>query len=1088
MGIEIIDTLVQKNGRKFPLVDTNNLKGGFHQVDTIRERDEIPEEFKKEGMYCYSKEDPDNFHLYQLQPTGQWRAVLFEVNSKMYVPHIDEFGNLTWTNDAGLPNPDPINLIGDKGDKGEKITVYGTNYRYSEEELNSYIEPGYTGRWTITTEISEKEDINTIVAISVYNTTRKGSCVIFAKLINKINATTIELTTVSSINTGIQGQIGPKGDKGDIGLTPNITIGLVETLNPGENVRVTKSGDKENPVFNFGIPKGEKGETGKDGVGYTYKPSVNSNGDLSWTNNGQLENPQTVNIKGPKGDPGPRGPQGETGPSGANGAPGPTGPTGPKGDTPSFKIGSVTTLEPGQQATVTKTGSDLLPILNFGIPKGERGAVGPGGEGSIGPHFTPHLSPSGDLSWSNDGGLQNPDTVNIKGPKGDPGQKGDQGPQGDRGPTGPTGPKGDPGATGPQGPMGPKGDNGLPGPQGSQGPVGPAGERGPAGIAGPKGDNGATFTPNVDREGLLSWTNDKGLSNPQSVNIKGPRGDIGERGPAGPQGPAGRDGVYSPIKVEAGTDLNTIQTTGIYYCPADADAKTMFNIPVQCAFSLHVEHHAGTKQTFTCYWKENPKTFRRNMYMDQWGPWIIDCDRKNSPQQTDWSDMIYYVNNIDELEAALETCASTSYTRGIIYLRSGNYNPTRTLRIPSFTSLIGLGEVLIGTENGSVNALVINRSDGITGGSEANFCITLDNIIFHGFDRVQDAITLVAFGHSSNITIKNCVFKNLHVWHMIELNATKNTIIENCRFYNYGTLTRPDGSYAASEVIQLDCSGESQAFPWFGPYDKVACGNIEIRNNEFWNCGAKESGLACLGNHSFYDGVRTEFVKFVNNKIVDCDTAIKIGDIHHLEFSSNYMWKVRLGIQAENKRNECQDLIITNNLYKGLWYTNLENRFIAINPGGTMGGFKFARVIVDGNTIMDAGTHGIGCTANDVIISNNVFRDCYKNGVFIYGGWSINITGNIFYECGQEDSSRGAIVIGGNEQLICKFVVVSSNSCSGNNITPRIIIKDVPGYDNTGSWKDYGLYKCIVMGNIANIIDNSNGRAFITNNVSAYDE
>lgn len=1081
MGIEIIDTLVQKNGRKFPLVDSNNLKGGFHQVNTIGERDEIPEEFKKVGMYCYSKEDPDNFHLYQLQSDGEWRAVLFEVNSKMFVPHIDEEGNLTWTNDADLPNPDPINLIGEKGDKGEKITVYGTNYSYSEEELNGYITPGYTGRWTISSEISEKEDTNTIVAISVYNTTRKGSCVIFAKLINKINNTTLELTTVSSINTGIQGQIGPKGEKGDTGSTPNITVGLVETLNPGENVRVTKSGDKENPVFNFGIPKGEKGESGKDGIGFTYTPSVNSNGDLTWTNNGQLENPDTVNIKGPKGDPGPRGPQGETGPAGSNGDPGPIGPAGPKGDTPSFKIGSVTTLEPGQQATVTKTGTDLLPILNFGIPKGERGAVGPGGEGSVGYHFTPHVNPSGDLSWTNDGGLENPETVNIKGPKGDQGEKGDQGPQGDRGPQGTAGIKGDTGPQGQIGPSGPKGDQGNPGPQGPQGPVGPTGERGPAGV---KGDNGATFTPNVDREGLLSWTNDKGLSNPQSMNIKGPRGDIGERGP---QGPAGRDGVYSPIKVEAQTDLNTIQTSGIYYCPSDADARTMNNIPIQCAFSLHVEHHAGVKQTFTCYWANDPKTFIRNMYMNNWGPWILSCDEKTSPNNTNWGNMIYYVNNISELTSVLELAAD-QYKRGIIYLRTGNYNLTSTLKIPSYVSLIGLGEVVILSDSPSVNALMINKSDGVTGGSHANSDITIENIIFHGNDRITDPITLLAFGHATNINIRNCIFRNLHVWHMIELNATSNTIIENCRFYNYGMKTRSDGVYPASEAIQLDCAGEEQAFPWFGPYDKTACSNIEIRNNEFWNCGKKDSGVACMGNHSFYEGVQTTFVKFVNNKVEDCDVCVKLRDFRHLEISGNYMMKVRFGLWTGNMKSECQDLIITNNHYKGTWYTQEENRFIGINMDGTMNGYKFARVIIDGNSIIDAGTHGIGMTANDVMISNNVFRDCYKNGVYIYGGWSINISNNTFFECGQEGESRGCIVIGGNQSLISQFIMVSGNTLSGNNTVARLIIKNVPGYNNVGAWKEDGLYKCIVIGNIANIIDESKGAAFITNNVTSYDQ
>ena len=36
--------------------------------------------------------------------------------------------------------------------------------------------------------------------------------------------------------------------------------------------------------------------------------------------------------------------------------------------------------------------------------------------------------------------------------------------------------------------------------------------------------NGATFKPSVDSEGNLSFTNDKGLDNPETVNIRGPQG------------------------------------------------------------------------------------------------------------------------------------------------------------------------------------------------------------------------------------------------------------------------------------------------------------------------------------------------------------------------------------------------------------------------------------------------------------------------------------------------------------------------------------------------------------------------------------
>ena len=47
---------------------------------------------------------------------------------------------------------------------------------------------------------------------------------------------------------------------------------------------------------------------------------------------------------------------------------------------------------------------------------------------------------------------------------------------------------------------------------------------------GGSGENGATFIPSVSEEGLLSWTNDKGLQNPNPVNVKGGDGTPGVDG------------------------------------------------------------------------------------------------------------------------------------------------------------------------------------------------------------------------------------------------------------------------------------------------------------------------------------------------------------------------------------------------------------------------------------------------------------------------------------------------------------------------------------------------------------------------------
>ncbi len=136
------------------------------------------------------------------------------------------------------------------------------------------------------------------------------------------------------------------------------------------------------------------------------------------------------------------------------------------------------------------------------------------GKGVNGTTYTPSVSVAGEISWTNDGGKDNPEPVNIKGPKGDtgpqgaPGKDGERGPQGEPGKDGAAGPQGPQGEPGAEGPQGPKGDIGAQGEQGEQGPKGDTGAQGPQGEQGPKGDTG-----------------------PQ-----------GEQGPKGDPGPAGADG------------------------------------------------------------------------------------------------------------------------------------------------------------------------------------------------------------------------------------------------------------------------------------------------------------------------------------------------------------------------------------------------------------------------------------------------------------------------------------------------------------------------------------------------------------------
>jgi hypothetical protein len=78
-----------------------------------------------------------------------------------------------------------------------------------------------------------------------------------------------------------------------------------------------------------------------------FTPHIDSNGELTWTNNGGLVNPSPINLKGPKGD-----------------------------SAFTVAIGNVGTLQAGEEATVTNVGTASNQIWDIDIPQGLNGNNG----------------------------------------------------------------------------------------------------------------------------------------------------------------------------------------------------------------------------------------------------------------------------------------------------------------------------------------------------------------------------------------------------------------------------------------------------------------------------------------------------------------------------------------------------------------------------------------------------------------------------------------------------------------------------------------------------------------------------------------
>lgn len=108
------------------------------------------------------------------------------------------------------------------------------------------------------------------------------------------------------------------------------------------------------------------------------------------------------NLKGENGETGPQGPpgpEGEPGPAGPQGEPGEKG---EPGQAATVTVGTVETVEPGVSASVENSGSTSAAVLNFKIPRGEKGADGAKGEpGQNVPATSNDLG--GIKAWNTDG-------------------------------------------------------------------------------------------------------------------------------------------------------------------------------------------------------------------------------------------------------------------------------------------------------------------------------------------------------------------------------------------------------------------------------------------------------------------------------------------------------------------------------------------------------------------------------------------------------------------------------------------------------------------------------------------------------------
>lgn len=340
-----------------------------------------------------------------------------------FTPSVSDAGEISWTNDGGLANPATKSVKGPKGDMG--VSFAGIEYTPSTiSGGNNTFKVKYSNGTTGTESYNIRNGVDiTNVEETTSDADGGTNSITFVKSDGtKVGPVTVKngskgsTGTIKSVSATVDANVGTPqvtatltGDKSNAdivfefknlrgnpgvisAMTATVDSTSIETGNPV--CTVTASGTPENRSFELAFSHliGKQGVQGE--TGYYFTPAVSATGDLSWTNNGELDNPATVNIKGPKGDGGTVEITGIVVDNGSS-----------ETATPSAEIISGTT-DP-QHAKYS---------LSFHNLVGKRGP-----QGARGYYFLPSLASNGDLSWSNNGDLANPTTVNIRGPRGEVG-------------------------------------------------------------------------------------------------------------------------------------------------------------------------------------------------------------------------------------------------------------------------------------------------------------------------------------------------------------------------------------------------------------------------------------------------------------------------------------------------------------------------------------------------------------------------------------------------------------------------------------------------------------------------------------------
>ena len=100
MAIELISTAIPKNKGNFPIVLSNDIKGGIHYTETIDDMNNIPESKLQLGMLCYVKGLKTYFSYLEQPVTDPSTGEI--TNERKWWPFLKGFTDSDISSDSGF--------------------------------------------------------------------------------------------------------------------------------------------------------------------------------------------------------------------------------------------------------------------------------------------------------------------------------------------------------------------------------------------------------------------------------------------------------------------------------------------------------------------------------------------------------------------------------------------------------------------------------------------------------------------------------------------------------------------------------------------------------------------------------------------------------------------------------------------------------------------------------------------------------------------------------------------------------------------------------------------------------------------------